>query len=126
MALYRILGSTELSPSVHATAYVAESADVIGDVRLAENTSIWSHVTLRGDNETISIGARSNVQESSVLHTDIGFPLVIGENVNFLGAEESLRGNGVELTVVQDEECIEMMRRFIAEKPELWNEDIGV
>ena len=49
MALYRILGSTELSPSVHASAYVAESADVIGDVRLAENTSIWSHVTLRGD-----------------------------------------------------------------------------
>ncbi|MFN7938057.1 MAG: nucleoside deaminase [Bryobacteraceae bacterium] len=51
--------------------------------------------------------------------------VVIGENVNFLGAEESLRGNGVELTVVQDEECIEMMRRFIVEKPELWNEDIG-
>ena len=51
--------------------------------------------------------------------------VVIGENVNFLGAEEYLRGNGVELTVVQDEECIEMMGRFIADKPELWNEDIG-
>ena len=91
MALYRILGSTELSPSVHASAYVAESADVIGDVRLAENTSIWSHVTLRGDNEPITIGARSNVQESSVLHTDIGFPLVIGENVT-VGHQAMLHG----------------------------------
>ena len=56
MALYRITGQQELSPSVHETAYVAESADVIGDVRLAENTSVWSHVTLRGDNEPITVG----------------------------------------------------------------------
>lgn len=51
--------------------------------------------------------------------------VVIGESVNFLGAEEYLLHNGVQLTVLQDEECIEIMRRFIAEKPELWNEDIG-
>ncbi|MGE5453288.1 MAG: gamma carbonic anhydrase family protein [Acidobacteriota bacterium] len=91
MALYRILGSKERSPSVHASAFVAESADVIGDVRLAENTSIWSHVTLRGDNEPITIGARSNVQESSVLHTDIGFPLVIGQDVT-VGHQAMLHG----------------------------------
>jgi cytosine deaminase len=52
--------------------------------------------------------------------------ILIGENVNFMGAEEVFRERGVELTIVQDERCIELMRRFIAEKPDLWNEDIGV
>jgi creatinine deaminase len=52
--------------------------------------------------------------------------IIIGENVTFLGGEEWLRGQGVELEVLQDEECIQMMRDFIAAKPELWNEDIAV
>jgi creatinine deaminase len=52
--------------------------------------------------------------------------IVIGENQTFLGAENWLRREGVQLDVVQDEECIEMMRKFIAERSELWNEDIGV
>jgi cytosine deaminase len=52
--------------------------------------------------------------------------IVIAENVTFLGAEDWLRSQGVELTVLQDEECITMMRGFIAAKPELWNEDIAV
>ena len=52
--------------------------------------------------------------------------IVIAENVNFLGAEDWLRSQGVELTVLQDEECIEMMKTFIAERPDLWNEDIAV
>lgn len=52
--------------------------------------------------------------------------IVIGENVTFLGAEDWLRSQGVELTVLQDEECIRLMRDFIAAKPELWNEDIAV
>jgi cytosine deaminase len=52
--------------------------------------------------------------------------VVIGENRTFLGAEEYLRANGVDLTVVQDAECIRLMREFIAARHELWNEDIGV
>jgi cytosine deaminase len=52
--------------------------------------------------------------------------VVIGENVTFLGAEAYLRAEGITLTVAQDAECIALMRAFIAEKPELWNEDIGV
>jgi cytosine deaminase len=52
--------------------------------------------------------------------------IIIGENVTFMGGEEWLRGQGVELVVLQDEECIAMMRDFIAAKPELWNEDIAV
>src|SRR2546421_11329543 len=55
-----------------------------------------------------------------------GIPrVVIGENVAFLGAEDSLRAAGVEVEVLQDAECIRMMREFIEKNPELWNEDIG-
>ncbi len=52
--------------------------------------------------------------------------VVIGENQTFLGAEEYLRANGVELRVVQDAKCIRLMTDFIAAQPELWREDIGV
>jgi len=52
--------------------------------------------------------------------------IVIAENVNFLGAEKWLASEGVQLSVVQDAECIELMARFIRERPDLWNEDIGV
>ena len=88
MAIYRIEDKT---PQVHPTAYVAESADVIGDVTLSEGCSVWSHVTLRGDNEPIVIGERSNVQESSVLHTDIGYGLIIGQDVT-VGHQAMLHG----------------------------------
>lgn len=88
MALYRI---KDLTPDVHPSAYVAESAEVIGRVTLAAQSSVWSHVTMRGDNEPIAIGARSNVQESAVLHTDIGFPLTVGEDVT-VGHQAMLHG----------------------------------
>lgn len=56
-----------------------------------------------------------------------GIPrVVIGENVTFKGAEDHLRANGVILEVLQNEECIQLMRQFIAKNPQLWNEDIGV
>ncbi len=88
MALYRI---KDFSPEVHPTAYVAESADVIGQVTLSEHSSVWSHVTLRGDNEPIVIGERSNVQEGSVLHTDLGYPLTVGKDVT-VGHQAMLHG----------------------------------
>jgi cytosine deaminase len=52
--------------------------------------------------------------------------VVIGENRTFIGAEELLKANGVEVVVVNDKDCIAMMEKFIRDKPELWNEDIGV
>lgn len=52
--------------------------------------------------------------------------VVVGENKTFLGEEEYLKSKGVKVEVVQNEECIEMMTKFIKENPELWNEDIGV
>ena len=61
--------------------YVAESAQVIGSVWLGNQSSIWFNAVLRGDNDLISVGANSNVQDGSVLHTDAGCPLTIGENV---------------------------------------------
>ena len=52
--------------------------------------------------------------------------VVVGENRNFLGAEDLFRERGVELTVLNDERCITLMRRFVAERPDLWHEDIGL
>jgi cytosine deaminase len=51
--------------------------------------------------------------------------VVVGENRTFLGAEDLLRSNGVEVEVVDDQRCVDLMTRFIAENPDLWNEDIG-
>ena len=61
--------------------WVAPGAHAIGDVLFAPNASLWFGAVARGDNERISIGENSNVQDNSVLHTDMGFPLVIGKNV---------------------------------------------
>jgi cytosine deaminase len=52
--------------------------------------------------------------------------VVIGENQTFMGAEDLLRSHGVEVVVLQNPECVSMMESFIRERPELWNEDIGV
>ena len=61
--------------------WVAPNANVIGDVTLEKNTSIWFNATLRGDIENIYVGEGSNIQDGSVLHTDPGYPLKIGRNV---------------------------------------------
>ena len=61
--------------------WVAPNAVIIGDVTLKKNTSVWFNATLRGDIENICVGEGSNIQDSSVLHTDPGYPLKIGKNV---------------------------------------------
>lgn len=70
----------DLSPVLPADGrcWIAPDANIIGKVRLEEDASVWFGCTLRGDREWIVVGARSNVQEGSVLHTDPGFPLDIG------------------------------------------------
>ena len=68
-------------PRIDPTAFVAETATVIGDVELGAHASLWYGVTVRGDVNSIRIGANSNVQDGSVLHTDTGSPLTIGANV---------------------------------------------
>lgn len=88
MAIYQL---SEFAPQIDETAFVADSAHVIGKVHLAAHTSIWFGVTIRGDNELISLGEGSNVQENTVLHTDIGFPLTIGHHVT-IGHQAMLHG----------------------------------
>lgn len=61
--------------------WIAPNACLIGKIELKHEASVWFNVVARGDNELISIGARSNVQDGSVLHTDMGFPLSIGDDV---------------------------------------------
>lgn len=70
----------DLIPQIDADTWVAPDANVIGRVRLLPGASVWFTATLRGDNEWIEIGAGSNVQEGSTLHTDIGYPLTIGRD----------------------------------------------
>ncbi|HEX8421053.1 MAG TPA: gamma carbonic anhydrase family protein [Sphingomonas sp.] len=65
-------------PTCHATAWVAPSADLIADVVLDEDVSVWFGAVIRGDNTQIAIGARSNIQEGAMLHSDPGAPLVVG------------------------------------------------
>jgi len=69
------------SPKVHKSAFVHESAEIIGRVRLSEDASIWPLCVLRGDIEPISVGAGSNIQDLSVVHTRRGFPARIGRHV---------------------------------------------
>ena len=77
MALYELDGHRVAVPA-SGRFWVAESAVVIGKVVIEEDASVWFNTIVRGDNEQIVIGARANVQDGCVLHTDPGFPLVIG------------------------------------------------
>ena len=78
-------------PIVDGDFYVAENATVLGKVKLCKDSSVWFGATLRGDTELITIGERSNVQDGSVLHTDVGFPLDIGKDVT-IGHKVMLHG----------------------------------
>jgi carbonic anhydrase/acetyltransferase-like protein (isoleucine patch superfamily) len=88
MAIYQL---GEESPDIDPSAYVAESANIIGKARIEANASIWFDVTIRGDNESITVGENSNVQDGCILHTDPGFPLVIGKDVT-VGHQAMLHG----------------------------------
>jgi carbonic anhydrase/acetyltransferase-like protein (isoleucine patch superfamily) len=88
MALYELDG---VAPQVAESAWVADSAQVMGAVTLLEGSSVWFGAVIRGDTETITVGAGSNVQDTAVLHADHGFPLVIGERVT-VGHQVMLHG----------------------------------
>lgn len=70
----------DFTPELAEGVWVAPDANVIGRVRLEAGASVWFGATLRGDNEWITIGAGSNIQETSLLHTDMGYPLTIGRD----------------------------------------------
>jgi carbonic anhydrase/acetyltransferase-like protein (isoleucine patch superfamily) len=78
-------------PTIPASAYVAPEATLIGKVILGEDVSVWPGVVIRGDNDSITIGNGSNVQDNAVLHADPGFPLTVGDNVT-IGHQAMLHG----------------------------------
>lgn len=80
MAIYKLGDVTPVLPESGAY-WVAENASVMGNVILKENASIWYNVVARGDNDPITVGENSNIQDGSVLHTDYGMPLTIGRDV---------------------------------------------
>ena len=78
-------------PQISESSYVADSADIIGWVRIGDQASVWFNCVLRGDNEIIEIGDRSNVQDCSVMHTDPGCPLIVENDVT-IGHSTMLHG----------------------------------
>jgi carbonic anhydrase/acetyltransferase-like protein (isoleucine patch superfamily) len=83
------------TPKIADSAFIAESADVIGEVEVAANASVWFQTVLRGDIEPIRIGAHTNIQDGSVLHTIMGSPVIVGDWVT-VGHRVVLHGCTIE------------------------------
>ena len=88
MALYELDG---VAPEVDPSAWIADSAQVMGRVSLAEDVSVWFGTVIRGDTESITVGRGSNIQDGTVMHADIGMPIVLGEHVT-VGHKVMLHG----------------------------------
>ncbi len=88
MAIYAL---GDRAPTIPESAWVADSAQVIGDVTLGQDVSIWFGAVLRGDTDHMRIGRGSNIQDGSVLHADVGRPLTVGEDVT-VGHQVMLHG----------------------------------
>jgi len=84
-----------MKPRIAASAYIDPGAHVIGDVEIGERSSVWPAVVLRGDIEPIRIGVETNIQDGTVIHTDKGFPAIIGDRVS-VGHAVVLHGCTVE------------------------------
>ena len=79
MAIHRL---DDRIPRIHASAWVADNATVVGEVELEEDASVWFGSILRGDSALLRIGRRSNVQDGSVIHADEGIPTTVGDDVS--------------------------------------------
>jgi carbonic anhydrase/acetyltransferase-like protein (isoleucine patch superfamily) len=88
MAIYQLDDDV---PQIAASAWVADSASVIGRVRMDEGASVWYGAVLRGDNDQIQLGRNTNIQDGSVLHADAGVPLTLGDRVT-VGHQAMLHG----------------------------------
>lgn len=88
MAIYQF---AEHRPAIHEDVYVADTADVIGQVTLKARSSVWYQAVLRGDSDHLEIGEESNIQDGAVLHADPGYPLKVGNGVT-VGHQAMLHG----------------------------------
>lgn len=93
---YEIDGNT---PSIPDSCFVAPNASVIGDIRLAENCSVWPFASLRADSDTIAVGRGTNIQDNTVLHTAEGYPTDVGRNV-------TIGHNAIVHACTVDDECL--------------------
>jgi carbonic anhydrase/acetyltransferase-like protein (isoleucine patch superfamily) len=87
------------TPKIAVSAYIDPCAVVIGEVEIGERSSVWPNVTIRGDVNAMHIGAETNIQDNSVLHSDDGFPLIVGDRVT-VGHAVVLHGCVIEDEVV--------------------------
>jgi carbonic anhydrase/acetyltransferase-like protein (isoleucine patch superfamily) len=111
MPLYELAGQR---PTIAPGAWIAPSADVIADVHVGEHASIWFGAVVRADNTPILIGARSNVQEGAMLHSDPGAPLTIGEDCT-IGHHAILHGCTIGARVLIGMGATVLNRAMIAE-----------
>ena len=88
MAIYQL---GDAVPQIHESAWVADSAQVMGRIELEQDASVWFGAVLRGDNEPIRVGRCSNIQDGSVLHSDVGQPMTVGPYVT-VGHQAMLHG----------------------------------
>ena len=113
-----IRGYKGILPKIHPSVYVDESAQVIGDVEIGEDSSIWFHVLIRGDVHYIRIGKRTNVQDGSLLHvTRRQWPLILGNEIT-VGHGATLHG-----CVIKDR-CLIGMRAVLLDGAEVGEESI--
>ena len=71
----------QIVPEIHPSVYIAQGAMIIGDVTIGEESSVWFNAVLRGDLDQIRIGARTNIQDGTIVHLDNGYPCIIGDDV---------------------------------------------
>jgi carbonic anhydrase/acetyltransferase-like protein (isoleucine patch superfamily) len=106
MSIYEFKGK---SPKISENCFIAESSDIIGDVQIGSDASIWFGTVIRGDLDPIKVGTNSNVQENSSLHTTHGIPLTVGDNVTI--------GHSVTLhSCVVEDNCLIGMGSTILDK----------
>jgi carbonic anhydrase/acetyltransferase-like protein (isoleucine patch superfamily) len=94
MAIYELDGQAPELPA-DDNYFIADTATVVGKVRLLKSASVWFGAVLRGDNEWIEVGENANVQDNATLHTDLGFPLTIGTRCT-IGHNAILHGCTIE------------------------------
>ena len=97
----------DLTPSIHPTAWVAPSADLIGDVRLGSHCSVWFGAVIRADNTPIILGDETNFQDGAIGHSDPGAPLTLGARVT-VGHQAILHG-----CTIEDEALVGMGARIL-------------
>jgi carbonic anhydrase/acetyltransferase-like protein (isoleucine patch superfamily) len=113
-----IRGYKDILPKIHPSVFVAETAQVIGDVEIGENSSVWFQVVIRGDVHYVRIGKRTNIQDGSLLHvTRVKWPLILGNEITI--------GHGVTLhgCVIRDR-CLIGMRAVLLDGVEVGEESI--